>query len=195
MEAEPLELTVTCPEGSGAGDLILVEAANGGELEVVVPVRPTPPPAAPRRAAAQPLTPTRALQEGVLPGEAFTVAVDGGAEVAAEDALPADEEPPPGEDGGAWLSVTCPDGVSAGDALLITTDDGDIEVAVPVRPRPRARPPTHAGPSRGDLTPKRPLPCFKLSGWPVLRAGGRAAGRRLRRADRQLDAAGRRARS
>eukprot|EP01045_Picozoa_sp_COSAG04_P034961 COSAG04_NODE_7872_length_1053_cov_4.843816_1_plen_56_part_10 len=47
-EAEPLELTVTCPEGSAAGDLILVEAADGGELEVVVPVRPTPRPAAPR---------------------------------------------------------------------------------------------------------------------------------------------------
>jgi len=82
--------------------------------------------------------------------------VDGGAEGAAEDALPAGEEPPPGEDGGAWLSVTCPDGVSAGDALLITTDDGDIEVAVPVRPRPRPRPRPDPRAGRSDSKAREP---------------------------------------
>ena len=102
--ASPDTLDVVCPEGMGAGDSLHIQTPAGDEIEIAIP-------------------------EGVLPGEEFEISLADAAE---------QSQPPQGDDDDDeeeeeqdTMVVTCPDGMSAGDTIVIEVGDGEMEIEIP----------------------------------------------------------------
>jgi hypothetical protein len=104
-EEERDMMMIECPDGSGPGDLILIEGPDGEDVEVTVP-------------------------DGVGPGDTFHYDLNLYAEGRAGDDEASSETDPSAAAG--LMMIECPDGSGAGDLILIEGLDGeDVEVIVP----------------------------------------------------------------
>ena len=97
-------MEVQCPSGFSSGDLVEVMSPQGAAFTVEVP-------------------------DGVQPGESLAVSIPDEGEYAAEDPFGSimdllEAEPLEEEGGEGGLDIQCPEGVKAGEALLVTAPDG-----------------------------------------------------------------------
>jgi hypothetical protein len=104
----PQELSITCPDGSGPGDLLIIEGPDGEDIEVVVP-------------------------DGVGPGETFEYDLDAGTGTDVQDTSPGSSPTFELE----LMTVECPVGSAAGDVLEVMSPRGQpMIVTVPDGVRP-----------------------------------------------------------